>query len=385
MRFRGSRGFTLIELLIVIVIIGSLMAMLLPAINMVKEASRRASCQNNVKNVGLALFNFVSKTDGTPYPALSTKSVNTATPGSNSTANEAGYSWIVKILPQLDEGTLYDKISNGSKKFTTPAFTDTITATGVKMDQKGIKHVCTFPIKVLVCPSFSGDPYVLDSTFQNTTSNTGSSPGSSPWKAFEGVDTIDQKPYGPAISNYVATAASHIECMFKTKPTDTKTAEAPNGIMTPSGGVKNVPDGVSKTLVLIESREQRYAAWYDGTVNWCVAYWPDATTKPSRKSTNPSPWWWVDTNTTDKTATSSAVSKGPRDSSQPPYMKSSTASQVNSNLKDWDWGPSSEHNGGSMVTAGYGDGGTRMIQDDIDANVFMHLVTRNGQESDVQY
>lgn len=93
---KGKSGFTLVELLVVIAIIGILIGMLLPAVQQVREASRRISCANNMRQVALAIHNFESARGVLPEGIDATASV-----GLNATA-------LVKILPFMEQGNLED-------------------------------------------------------------------------------------------------------------------------------------------------------------------------------------------------------------------------------------------------------------------------------------
>jgi len=104
---RTRLGFTLVELLVVIAIIGILVALLLPAIQAAREAGRRASCQNKIKQLTTGLHNF-HDTLGT-FPAGAEGNV---LPFPNPTGNTtviAGTSWIVHVLPFIEQKGVYDQ------------------------------------------------------------------------------------------------------------------------------------------------------------------------------------------------------------------------------------------------------------------------------------
>jgi prepilin-type N-terminal cleavage/methylation domain-containing protein/prepilin-type processing-associated H-X9-DG protein len=103
---RAQRAFTLIELLVVISIIAVLIALLLPAVQSAREAARRAQCVNNLKQLGLAVHNYVTQQN--VFPAAN---VRNYAPPTESVANGPWpyrASWQAAILPQMEQITTYN-------------------------------------------------------------------------------------------------------------------------------------------------------------------------------------------------------------------------------------------------------------------------------------
>jgi len=102
---RRPYGFTLVELLVVIAIIGVLVALLLPAIQAAREAARRAQCQSNIKQLGLALLNYHSSRN--VFPASITFPVGSGIPWNPSLSTTHGPNWVIEILPFIEQQALY--------------------------------------------------------------------------------------------------------------------------------------------------------------------------------------------------------------------------------------------------------------------------------------
>jgi prepilin-type N-terminal cleavage/methylation domain-containing protein/prepilin-type processing-associated H-X9-DG protein len=133
---RKRLAFTLVELLVVIAIIGILVALLLPAIQASRESARRASCSNHMSQLILAVHDFESAHESYPAGTVDAKGPIQNLP------NGHHISWIVRILPYVEEGNLFNNIDT------------TLSAYHQKNDRARQKVV-----SILVCPSSRADDW----------------------------------------------------------------------------------------------------------------------------------------------------------------------------------------------------------------------------------
>lgn len=140
------RAFTLVELLVVIAIIGILVALLLPAIQAAREAARRTSCANNITQLGLAAHNYEFNFETLPPGVTNPKG-----PIRNEPEGQH-VSWIVKLLPYMEERTLFRKFDQDAGAYA--SVNALVRAT---------------PIQVMVCPSYPGEEKIKENTIAVST------------------------------------------------------------------------------------------------------------------------------------------------------------------------------------------------------------------------
>jgi prepilin-type N-terminal cleavage/methylation domain-containing protein len=167
-------GLSLIELLVVIAIIGILMSLLLPAVQSVREAARRTSCQNNLRQIALATQNYLTNHEHLP----SSFQIN---PGTVLAGNNGSWSIHGRLLPYIEGGNAYDMVN-----------------LQIAWDAQSTSGVPTMRVAVFQCPSEANDtvrlnagmPYVYP---QNYGFNMGS------WLIYD--PTGNARPDGPFYVN----------------------------------------------------------------------------------------------------------------------------------------------------------------------------------------
>jgi prepilin-type N-terminal cleavage/methylation domain-containing protein len=295
---RRQRGVTLIELLVVISIIGLLMALLLPAVQVARETARRMSCSNNLRQIGVALHSYESSHKVFP-------------PSSTSDVEQGGWilvfhdphlhSWLSLILPQVEDESLSSEIDYN------------VSALHANNLAAAAQIVPTFR-----CPSYAGEDFSQEPNYTRFSSKL-------------------------AIGNYVAMGASDVGHIYG----QATGLFQPDGTMYPRSNTsfKDVADGLSNTIVAVETRESQMAVWIDGGTAAVVALRYDALNSPSYAGLEHA-------------------------LNYEPYFD-----YINPKC---DYGPSSMHPNGGLHL--FGDGSVQFISDSVTPYVYAALSTCGGNE-----
>ena len=267
---RRGRGFTLVELLVVIAIIAILVLLLLPAINAAREAARRNGCISTSKQLALAAINHEATKGRFPLantaPTRAGRSnLGRVAPGDAGDQyyvqagraprwSNDGYSWIVQCLPFMEEDILYQQISKSSENFTKTAFN--VTVARIPADVK--THVAATKLGFLKCPSFGGEAAAQDETNYSLPQD---------------VEI--------AGTNYVCVAAATLGTNTSKEVDDHDPTRGGTIISKLDDDnfrglkIRELTDGTSKTIIIAESKQERFSSWLSGQSCWVIGFKPD--------------------------------------------------------------------------------------------------------------
>jgi len=278
-----DRGFTLIELLVVIAIIAVLIALLLPAVQSAREAARRAQCTNNMKQLGLAMHNYLSSNDAIPhvYPLWYYPPVT----GSVSDG-WGGWSPQSHMFPYLEQNPLYNAINFGMPNRNSGYLVNS--------------SLSATTIAAFLCPSSplaKGNiacNNLLKSPGNNYFASVGSSVG---WESTQNPNGLFFWEYNPAINGNWAAQAQPISIRdisdgtsntiafgeWRTGDFNCNILSVPQDVIAAGGaGSLSWPGGLSYNGPWAGSALASFMGW----LNTCAAYAPSTITHGSNWSYN---------------------------------------------------------------------------------------------------
>jgi prepilin-type N-terminal cleavage/methylation domain-containing protein len=269
---RSKFGFTLVELLVVIAIIGVMVGLLLPAVQAAREAARRMTCSNNIKQLGLGLHNYHSAYNQFPAGARG-----------GSAGEGFGMSFFYGLLPYIEQNSLYERLVQvvpGTSGLQNPGHVFFGNAGGANAAVLNLTRISTFE-----CPSSPMDPAGPWTT---------NKPSFSTLPAYVGIsggvdeDGLSANPPAPG-------ASGDTDRYQNTRQrTGITVAGVVNGILSSNGvlignrfnGFRSITDGTSNVIVFGEHSSwmrngsgdpvdyRSAGGWLPGTsVNWAVTTW----------------------------------------------------------------------------------------------------------------
>jgi prepilin-type N-terminal cleavage/methylation domain-containing protein/prepilin-type processing-associated H-X9-DG protein len=236
-RSRNVRpAFTLIELLVVIAIIAVLIALLLPAVQAAREAARRSQCTNNLKQIGLALFNYESSNGAFPPGGEST---NFAVTPPATQFVDGGFSALARILPYMEGGAAFNSIN-----FSIYEYND---ALGINLTG------CSQVVAVYICPSSARSP---------DGGRDGADPNDGGISIF--TNGYGYNDYGPTVYTDISPIAVGGTGATVVTPYRDKTTRANGMLKQGKTRIAEITDGTSNTICIGEDagRDPRYLSPY---------------------------------------------------------------------------------------------------------------------------
>ena len=368
-RSRSFRpAFTLIELLVVIAIIAVLIALLLPAVQSAREAARRAQCINNLKQIGLALFNYESGNNSFPPSGESTNFNTTpvSVPYPTSQFVDGGWSALARILPYMEGGNSFNALN-----FNLFEYND---ANGA--NYTGASQV----VAVFICPSGTRSPDGGRDGAEPAANDGGIS-------AALGGSGYGYNDYGPTCYTDISPLGVGGVGATLATPFRDKTTRANGLLKQGKTAIGEITDGTSNTIAFGEDagRDPRYLSPY--TQNTYVD--KSATTMQAfQASVNPSDpgpaggytpyrryWRWAEPDE------SYGVSGAPNNKYRPdnegvgwpsaPYVAQGNNAGNNDEIASF-------HPGGANIL--FGDGHVAFLKDSISPVTLRGLVTLAGGE-----
>ena len=334
MNIQARRGFTLVELLIVIAIIGTLMALLLPAIQGVREEARRAECANNLRQLGIATQNYVSNPKGQfpgwmQYQKLA--SSNIADPYRNNAQDgRMLVSWAAKLLPELDNQSLWEQLltnNNNPSGSGSPNF----------------NYLKPPVVSVFICPS--DERPVTESGFLTYVANAGI-----PDTDFSG----ENKANGLFFNQADPESSRALSVRF---PSD-------------------LPDGSQTTLMYSENVHKDDAISSNINNNWlCSNGWTSSSQLQQTEQAFGMTWVYVSGSANNPSAsdldseTFQPFNKDTRSNSSKAYMEAGVAFRR----------PASSHP--NVFNAVFAGGNMRPISETIEYRVYQQLMTPDGSKA----
>jgi prepilin-type N-terminal cleavage/methylation domain-containing protein len=379
-----KRGFTLVELLVVIAIIGILIALLLPAIQAAREAARRANCTNNMKQIGLGLHNYHDARHYFPGSAEVVK---------RDTANPVGgWSFLFKILPNMEYDTIYNSINPSDIKYTTAMTgtlvrprTDNGTVSTTNPNPNAIATARDTGVGEFLCPSNPNQGFENPNAAVNP---PGKKYAVTNYKGFVSafcVGFADKPQYitnAPTSGNYPGLNS----CDGALYPTN-------NGIR-----ISDLADGTSHTILCGETMDFAASSWVAGSDCNMVGI-PTTTAGGQPSAVTPMKWKgsffvlvgetkyngaYYDSGLAGDIVTYFSFEFGISGKNSGTYELDPAAvpCQVGTRpiapTKAMEYGPSSGHP--SVINCLFGDGSVRGIRKDVDAQALFFAITRNNND-----